>query len=81
MLLDTNTAAQIITYETGVRTTADELARLARQGMGPRYQKLDGRKRLYDVGELKAWAASRLSPLVPTRDTPTFPRSIAGGVH
>ncbi len=70
MFLDTNDAANLIAEEFGISVTSDELARLARLGFGPAYRKLDGRKRLYRADDLRAWAASRLGPVVPTRDMP-----------
>ena len=70
MYLDANDAAALVREEFGFGLTADELARLARNGYGPSYRRLDGRRRLYQPSDIRQWARGRLGPVVPTRDMP-----------
>lgn len=72
MYIDASSAAALVVEEFGIRVDADELGRLARAGFGPPYRKLDGRKRVYRSDDVRAWARSRLGPLVVTRDLPGF---------
>lgn len=73
MLLDAMQAAALATEEIGFRIDPTELSRLAREGRGPCYRRLDNGRRLYEAEHVRQWAASRLGPIVPTRDAPNFP--------
>ena len=64
-------AAAYIRERHGLRCTSGYLAKLASNGGGPAFRRLDGRWALYEDDDLDAWANARLSrPINKSSDLP-----------
>jgi hypothetical protein len=57
-------AAAYVRDEHGLPCSVAELERLASSGRGPKFQRLDGWRPIYDSEALDEWAAGRLGPVI-----------------
>lgn len=62
--LNRREAAAYVRDEHSLPCSVAELERLASSGRGPKFQRLDGWRPVYDSDALDEWAAGRLGPVI-----------------